>query len=119
MASAASIRPFAAALASSPAPAIVSATTRHALVSVWVSRPRASWARHHSTHPFGLADDQVHSAEHALEAERHLVAATADHRLAGVGVADSRLDPSGASSTATPSRTGTRAGGGRRRGRAR
>ena len=46
--------------------------------------------------PFGLADDRVRSAEHALEAERHLVvAATADHQLAGVGVADSLLDPSG------------------------
>ena len=31
----------------------------------------------------------------ALDAERHLVAATADNHLAGVAVADSRLDPSG------------------------
>ena len=31
----------------------------------------------------------------ALEAERHLAAATAENRLAGVAVADSRLDPSG------------------------
>jgi hypothetical protein len=34
-------------------------------------------------------------SKRALGAERHLfVAATADHQLAGVGVADSRLDPS-------------------------
>ena len=45
--------------------------------------------------PFGLADVHVRTAEQALDAERHLVAATADHRLAGVAVADSRLDPSG------------------------
>ena len=44
---------------------------------------------------FGLADGQVHSAEHALDAERHLVvAATGDHQLGGVAVADGRLDPS-------------------------
>ena len=102
-----------------PQPATVSARTRHALVNAWVSRPRASWARHHSTAPFGLADDHVRSAKPALDAERHLVAATGDHHLAGVAVADSRLDPSGQCSTATPSHTGTRAGDGRRRGRAR
>ena len=45
---------------------------------------------------FGLADDRVRSAKLGLAAERHLfVAATADHQLAGVGVANSRLDSSG------------------------
>src|SRR5262245_59321380 len=44
--------------------------------------------------PFGLAGGHVHSAERALEAERHLVA-TADRRLTGVGIADRLLlDPS-------------------------
>src|SRR5262245_66552518 len=44
---------------------------------------------------FGLADDHVHSAERPLGAEQYLVVAIGDHRLAGVGVADSFLDPSG------------------------
>ena len=43
---------------------------------------------------FGLADGQVHSAERALAAGRHLTA-TADHRLSGLGIADSLLEPSG------------------------
>src|SRR5215510_2888708 len=44
--------------------------------------------------PFGLAGGHIHSAERALEAERHL-AVTADHGLTGVGIADSLLlDPS-------------------------
>ena len=60
-----------------------------------MSRPRASWARHHSTAPFGLADVHVRTAKQALDAEGHLAAATADNHLAGVAVADSRLDPSG------------------------
>jgi hypothetical protein len=44
---------------------------------------------------FGLADGHVRQAEGALDAERHLFAATGDHQLGGVAVADSRLDPSG------------------------
>jgi hypothetical protein len=44
---------------------------------------------------FGLADGRVHSARQALEAERHLVAATADHQLGGVAVADRLPGPSG------------------------
>src|ERR1700742_2169044 len=45
--------------------------------------------------PFGLADGHVHTAERALEAERHLAAASADHRLPGIGKAESHLlDPS-------------------------
>src|SRR5262245_24375817 len=45
--------------------------------------------------PFGLADGHVHTAERTLEAERHLAAASADHRLTGVGITDSLLlDPS-------------------------
>ena len=32
-------------------------------------------------HPFGLADVQVRSAKPALDAERHLTAATGDHHL--------------------------------------
>src|SRR5258708_33575486 len=34
-------------------------------------------------------------AQPAFEAERHLVAEAADHHLAGIAIADSRLDPSG------------------------
>jgi len=49
VASAASISPVAASLAFSREPAYTSANTIHALVNVWVSRPRAIWARHHST----------------------------------------------------------------------
>ena len=44
---------------------------------------------------FGLTDEQVHTAKPALDAERHLVAATADHPPASVAVADGLLDPSG------------------------
>ena len=46
--------------------------------------------------PFGLADDDIRTAEHALLAVGHLVEfATVDYGLAGVGVVDSLLDPSG------------------------
>ena len=44
---------------------------------------------------FRLADDHIRNAQPAFEAERHLVAATADHNLGIVSVAGSRLDPSG------------------------
>ena len=91
----------------------------HALVSVWVSRPRASWARHHSTDRSGWPMSHVRSAEQALDAVRHLVAATADQpsgRRRCSGQPPRSVRPC---STATPSRTGTRAGDGRRRGRVR
>jgi len=44
---------------------------------------------------FRLADGHIRSAKQALEAERHLGAATADHQLGGVATADSRLDSQG------------------------
>ena len=45
--------------------------------------------------PFGLAAVQVGSAKQALEAGRHVIAATADNRQPGFAVADSGLDASG------------------------
>ncbi|MGO9181545.1 hypothetical protein [Mycobacterium sp.] len=68
VASAASISPFAAALASSTAPATVSASTRHALVSVWVATACQLGAAQLDA-SFGLADGHVHKAERALKAE--------------------------------------------------
>ena len=70
------------------------ATTRAARMSAWVSRPRASWARHHSTAPFGLADGQVRTAKQALDAVRHRRGSCRD-ASGRRRVADSRLDPSG------------------------
>ena len=95
MASADSIRPFAAAIASSPQPAIPSARPRAALVRVWVSRPRASWARHHWTNRSGWPMARYALPSKHLDAVRQLVAVIAENRLGGVAVADSRLDPSG------------------------
>src|SRR6516225_12306707 len=43
---------------------------------------------------FVLADGGVRKAERALKAEWQLVVAIGDHRLGGVGGADSLLDPS-------------------------
>src|ERR1700758_2735944 len=45
--------------------------------------------------PLGLPDDQVYSSKKAFDAVRQRIAAPAENDLAGVGVADSRLDPSG------------------------
>ena len=44
--------------------------------------------------PFGLADEYVCSAKPGLDAVRQRIAALADNHLAGVAVADGRLDPS-------------------------
>ena len=43
--------------------------------------------------PFGPTDGGVHTEKEGFETERRLVAATAEKHLAGVAVADSRLDP--------------------------
>ena len=60
-----------------------------------MSRRRASWARHNSAHPLGLPDGQVYSSKHGFDAARRRLAAPAENDLAGIGIADSRLDPSG------------------------
>ena len=61
----------------------------------WVSRRRASWARHTLGQPLGLPDGQVYSSKQGFDAVRQRLAAAAENDLAGVAVADSRLDPSG------------------------
>ena len=95
MASAASIRPVAAALASSREPANASANTvacpgECVGVATACELGAAPFDR-----AFGLTRGDVRKAQQALGAERHFVAATADDHLAVVGVVDSRLNPSG------------------------
>ncbi len=68
--------------------------SEYAFVDPWLSRPCASWARHHSTVRSGSTHGEIRAAEQALDAERHLAPATADHQLNSVLVADSRLKPS-------------------------
>ncbi len=95
-ASAASIRPFAAAIASSSGTRDLSARRPGpALVNASVSRPRASWARHHSTHRSSWPKNMYAPPNPALDAVGHLVAAIGENRLGGVAVADSGLGPSG------------------------
>jgi hypothetical protein len=45
--------------------------------------------------PLGLPDGQVYKSKHAFAAVRRRIAAPAENDLAGVAIADSRLDPSG------------------------
>ena len=61
----------------------------------WVSRRRASWARHNSANRSGCPMARYTAPSTAFDAVRQRVAAPADNDLAGVAVADSRLDPSG------------------------
>ena len=46
-------------------------------------------------HPFGLPDGYVYSAKRGFHAVRQRIAAPAENDLAGVAVADGRLDSSG------------------------
>ena len=79
----------------------------NALVIPWVSAADCEPGAAPFDLPFGLADVQVRTAEHAIAAERQrVVAAAADHQLAGVAVAHSCLDPSRPTSTMTLSRPG-------------
>ena len=85
---------------------MVSARTRHALVCVVGVATACELGAAPFDRPFGLADEDVRTAKPALDAVAATSsAATADNRLTGVAVADSRLDPSRPCSTATPSRT--------------
>ena len=98
---------------------IVNAKTRAALVMVWVSRPRASWARHHSTAPFGLADEagmhcRADPGRRRAPRRGHCRQPSARRRC---GRQPPRSVPR--PSTATRLHTGTRAGDDRRRGRVR
>ena len=61
----------------------------------WVSRPRASWARHNSAIRSGCPMARYTAPSTASRPIRQRIAAPAENDLAGVAVADSRLDPSG------------------------
>ena len=120
VASAASIRPFAAAIASSPEPANCQGENQacpgesrecrdRVRAGRGTTRPTVRAGRCLGTHAPSQPSMPYGTSSRPLPI----------NGLAGVAVADAVFDPSGRVAHATPSRTGARAGDGRRRGRAR